>query len=581
MIPQEINLLAVVREDEPVPAGLHVVIPPNTPDAHVRYFSLHEVLKPWIAYTGHEQHTEEQIEHAKRFITAQILQKDACVPEELLQERYAGLSLNDLLALPEFEYVEPERVETVADTEGSDYSDVEECEYAEEQEKQKEPCRVLNAYCVRPAVPKELADWAKRTVEQHLGIIDAFKSFELPAYYYEKRQVFHEYLPLGFDGVRFHEAVTKTAYLGAVPDKACADKSILAACAIKHRSLMSLEAAIHVADTALNAIANFEAAYDQMPDDHDLKPYGYYNDVLKNEQPILGKGSLNSRPPRAPILERYTRFLASRKARQAESEFNEAEKFAMGADLKISRESLLDGIPAMNVAKLRRIIKLGSVFLSKMQAGSGFRKTPSPRASMLMNSDELNNVLPSSLSSLAVETLKIKFWLDFTQEQLLAIHASEKPFSPIVVALDKSGSMNGARFLTSSAFVLALVMFCTRHRIPLKVFPFTHKCEPAWTLGEEVTPLLKMLTTSPDGSTSIAAAMRTAVDYARPYKSATVLLITDGLDDGTQVQKPSGISLLAVSFSKGFYAQGFDKVISVEKVAKAQAGFMQAFNHLR
>ena len=183
-----------------------------------------------------------------------------------------------MLALPEFEYVEPGQVKTVADTDGDDYSDVEEDEYVaeqeEQQEEQKPPCRVLKAYCSRPAVPKELADWAKQTVEQHLGLIDAFKSFELPAYYYEKRRVFHDYLPLGFDGVRFHEAVTKTAYLGAVPDRACADKSILAACAIKHCSLMSLEAAIHVADTVLNAIANFEVAYDQMPDDHNLKPYG-------------------------------------------------------------------------------------------------------------------------------------------------------------------------------------------------------------------------------------------------------------------------------------------------------------------
>ena len=174
-----------------------------------------------------------------------------------------------------------------------------------------------------------------------------------------------------------------------------------------------------------------------------------------------------------------------------------------------------------------------------------------------------------------------KFWLDFTQEQLMAIHASEKPFSPIVVALDKSGSMNGARFRISSAFILALVMFCTRHRIPLKVFSFTDTCIPAWTLGEEVTRLFKMLTTNPYGSTDIATAMQTAVDYAKPYKSATVLLITDGLDDGTKVQKPSGISLFAVSLSKGFYAQGFDKVISVEKIAQAQDGFMQAFNHMR
>ena len=187
-----------------------------------------------------------------------------------------------VLALPEFEYSEP-------------------AAEAEEQTEPKAPCRWQPNYCMRPKVPKELADWAKQTIEQHLGIVDAFKAFELPAYYYEKREVFSAPLPFGLDGVRFHEAVTKTAYLGAVPDRTCADKSILAACAIRHRSLMSLEAAIHVADTALEAMTHFERAYEEMPDDHALKPHGYYNDVLKNEPPILGKGSLNSRPPRAPI----------------------------------------------------------------------------------------------------------------------------------------------------------------------------------------------------------------------------------------------------------------------------------------
>ena len=173
---------------------------------------------------------------------------------------------------------------------------------------------------------------------------------------------------------------------------------------------------------------------------------------------------------------------------------------------------------------------------------------------------DLGRLLPSELSRLTHPLQRLAFLRDFSerrcmQYQLRGAEALGK--GPLVVCLDKSGSMDGARDVWATAVALALLEVARRERraFALLCFDGAVKFE---TVVEAGGPLPEAaLSVGCAGGTSIAAALGRGLDLIRTgprgLRKSDVVLITDG---GSDVEPAAGLRTIAAAFGASIFGLG-------------------------
>lgn len=157
---------------------------------------------------------------------------------------------------------------------------------------------------------------------------------------------------------------------------------------------------------------------------------------------------------------------------------------------------------------------------------------------------DLARLLPSEMGALLHPLRRLALMRDLIESRALQyrVEGTEvRGKGPIVVLLDKSGSMGGASDEWATAVALALLMIAQRQRRAFALLGFDHevKSESIVEVGQGLPE--KDLFTSCGGGTSIAKAVARGLEIIRTKRSifgkADLVLITDGESDITQAPK--------------------------------------------
>jgi len=151
---------------------------------------------------------------------------------------------------------------------------------------------------------------------------------------------------------------------------------------------------------------------------------------------------------------------------------------------------------------------------------------------------DLGRLLPSEMVKLACPALRAAFMRSFVERAALQYQLiGNAPLGkgPLVVALDKSGSMDGPRDVWATALALALLDQAQRERrtFALVAFDYRVKFEALVKPGEPLPE--EALFTACAGGTEIGVALARGLELIREnqgqLKKADIVLVTDGGSD--------------------------------------------------
>jgi len=182
---------------------------------------------------------------------------------------------------------------------------------------------------------------------------------------------------------------------------------------------------------------------------------------------------------------------------------------------------------------------------------------------------ELARALPSELAKMNHPLLRLDFLRSLLERQLLQYELAGNEVlgrGPIVVLLDKSGSMEGARNIWASALALALLDHAHRdHRMfALLGFDNAVKYEALVKPGEQLPS--EGLFIDCGGGTEIAAAVSRGLEIIRNHpgalNKADLVLITDGRDTADNAPE---LRKEAARLGVSIFGLGID--VAVERLA--------------
>ena len=148
---------------------------------------------------------------------------------------------------------------------------------------------------------------------------------------------------------------------------------------------------------------------------------------------------------------------------------------------------------------------------------------------------ELARILPADLARLTRQSLRLAFFRDFTERRCLQYRLSGTETlgrGPLVLCLDKSGSMDGPKDIWATAVALALLEHAHAERRPFGLICFNGN-----VTYKQVVPVGQALPDAAlfvacDGGTDIELALGTALDviggHSPALRKADVVLVTDG-----------------------------------------------------
>jgi len=189
------------------------------------------------------------------------------------------------------------------------------------------------------------------------------------------------------------------------------------------------------------------------------------------------------------------------------------------SDARLKQIALLAGrFKRIAASKRRSRIKHGADEIADIEQGA-----------------DLGRLLPSEMVKLAHPRLRLAFMRSFIERAALQYQLiGNEPLGkgPLVVALDKSGSMDGPRDIWATALALALFDQAKRerHTFALIAFDYKMKLETVVKPGEPLPE--EALFTACAGGTEIDVALARGLGLVRDNQSqlmkADVVLITDG-----------------------------------------------------
>ena len=198
------------------------------------------------------------------------------------------------------------------------------------------------------------------------------------------------------------------------------------------------------------------------------------------------------------------------------------------SDARLRQIALLAGrFKRIAAAKRRQKVKHGADELADVELGA-----------------ELGRLLPSELVKLTARTHRALLLKDLLERKVMQYQLiGNEPLGrgPLVVLLDKSGSMEGPRDIWGTAVALALLDEAQRARRVFALIGFDYhvKNEAVVRPGEPLPE--EALFTACAGGTEIAVALNRGLELIRcnggPLKKADIVLITDGGSDTSSAAK--------------------------------------------
>jgi uncharacterized protein with von Willebrand factor type A (vWA) domain len=192
------------------------------------------------------------------------------------------------------------------------------------------------------------------------------------------------------------------------------------------------------------------------------------------------------------------------------------------SDARLKQIALLAGrFKRIAAAKRRQKLKHGADEISDIEQGA-----------------DLGRLLPAELMQLTHRTRRLLLLKNLLERQAMQYQlVGHEPLGkgPLVVLLDKSGSMDGPRDIWATALALALLEEAQRTRrvFALLGFDYRVKHEAVVKPGERLSE--EALFTACAGGTEISAALARGLELIRdntgPLKKADIVLITDGGSD--------------------------------------------------
>jgi uncharacterized protein with von Willebrand factor type A (vWA) domain len=154
--------------------------------------------------------------------------------------------------------------------------------------------------------------------------------------------------------------------------------------------------------------------------------------------------------------------------------------------------------------------------------------------------DDLARVLPAELAMLTDPRRKGEFYKKFTEKGLLQYELKEREKlarGPMIVLVDKSGSMDGSNMQWANAVALALVDTAKRQRRVSKVVHFDYEPQQEVTVKKkDRLPVGKIATVQASGGTDWEKPLTLAIETIKGeaiFEKADVVMITDGVCEVT------------------------------------------------
>ncbi len=215
--------------------------------------------------------------------------------------------------------------------------------------------------------------------------------------------------------------------------------------------------------------------------------------------------------------------------------------------------------------RLRDIAKLAGRFkrIAANKQRSKVKHGADEIADVEMGAD-IGRLLPSELCRLNQPAQRLSFLRDLTERQCMQYRLSGKePLGkgPLVLLLDKSGSMDGAKDVWGTAIALALLDIAQKQRriFHLICFESVLRYEATVLPGDPLPE--EGLFVKPSGGTEIGDAMKRALDLIETtpaqLKKADVVLITDGWSEPSSapalraLAKELGVTVLGFGIGVG------------------------------
>jgi Mg-chelatase subunit ChlD len=152
-------------------------------------------------------------------------------------------------------------------------------------------------------------------------------------------------------------------------------------------------------------------------------------------------------------------------------------------------------------------------------------------------------LLPQEYAMLATDPTKRHLFEQLSKRRALQFERAgreKKARGPLVIALDESGSMEGARNEWAKAAMTALTRIAWEEKRPVVVLHFSTATKARILKPRDVGKLVRAQATFLDGGTNIGRALMVGVDEVKNlaalgHSGADVVLISDGQDAGSSV----------------------------------------------
>ena len=213
--------------------------------------------------------------------------------------------------------------------------------------------------------------------------------------------------------------------------------------------------------------------------------------------------------------------------------------------------------------RLRRIAILAGRFKQTVVKKNHTRSKSAEEITNIEIGGEIARLIPNELVKFVSPRLRAAAMRDLLEKKLLqydmVTQAPEEALArgPIVLCLDKSGSMEGENDIWASAVALGILGVAHEQKRPFVLLNFDHRVfQPVIVKPGDEMPL-RALMVKPDGGTDIQTVLITALSIIKRegvFKSADIILITDGF--AYSVVNAPAIKAQAASMGVTIYGVG-------------------------
>lgn len=208
----------------------------------------------------------------------------------------------------------------------------------------------------------------------------------------------------------------------------------------------------------------------------------------------------------------------------------------VAANVFNKRLSLMERV-GQNMQFLENLFKLSGEFESKLRALRKIRSGNSPAQDQLLAlGDNMQTALPSELALLHDEILSLDFYVRLSQGSLLQENPPQRKRFPIILVLDKSGSMGGQRYVRMLAFSIAMLKILSEDLRGVALINFNGGISSSLVVPAGSTTskeeFLKFICTSASGGTNFEIAFHALFNVrdSQNWTNAVGFFVTDGED---------------------------------------------------